>query len=334
MKILKYIIIIVIVLAGGWLVFCAVSPATLEIERSTSIEAPASVVFENVSCLDKWPAWSAWEAMDPTIVNEYSEDPCGPGAWTSWKGEKTGEGKQTIVEHTMNEYVKMMMVFGGQPGEHHAAFTLTEDNGATAIAWDFVGAESSFMFRPLNMMMKGVLVDAYDKGLANLKAVCESASPAISYEISDIELPGSKYLLISGDVLPGNIGEYYEENFGKMMAYVKGNNIEISGRPSGLFYSWSDTLTSMSAAIPIADDAEGTDEIEFRAVEGGRALQIDYFGPYNASEGAHLAMDRHMAANGLELSGAVREVYVTDPREEADTAKWHTQIIYPVKTIE
>jgi effector-binding domain-containing protein len=86
----------------------------------------------------------------------------------------------------------------------------------------------------------------------------------------------------------------------------------------------------MSAAIPVASDVVGTKDMEFRVVAATRGLQIDYYGAYDKTEAAHYAMDDYLGANGLELVGAVREVYVTDPMSEPDTSKWLTQIIYPV----
>ena len=332
MKVLKIIGIIVLSLLGLWVVLAAISPSELKVERSTTIDAPASVVFENVNCLDAWPAWSAWQSMDPGMENEYAENPCGVGAWNSWKGEKSGVGKQTITEVRDAEYIKMDLVFEGFEGTNYSEWNFVEADGVTTVTWNFLGAPSPFFFRPMNMMMKGVLEGSYDQGLAALKEVAEAA-PAVeesAYEIVEVNLPEAKYLVVSGDVNPADIEAFYKENFGKIMTHMEKNKVEMAGSPTGLFYSWTDTLAKMSAAIPVAADAAGTKEIEFRTIEAGKALQIDYYGAYDKSEAAHFAMDDYLNANGLTITGAVREVYVTDPGAEPDTSKWLTQIIYPV----
>lgn len=333
MKILKYLIILLLVLAGVWTVMCAMAPGSLQVERSITIESPATVAFDEVNCLDRWPTWSPWAEMDPNMTNEYSENPCGAGAWNSWVGEKAGTGIQKIVEVTHGSFLKTELEFDDH-GVNSSEWKFIEADGSTTVAWNFIGAETPFMMRGINLMMKGMLEEAYETGLLNLKELCESAESAISYEISEIEIPEARYLLISGDVEPQNIGDFYGENFGRIMAYMGENGIEMAGNPSGLFYSWTDTLAKMSAAIPIGADAAGTDEIEFRLIEATTGLQIDYYGAYDKSEAAHIDMDRHMDANGLELNGAVREVYITDPTTEPDTSKWLTQIIYPVKANE
>jgi effector-binding domain-containing protein len=336
MKVLKILGIIVLSLLGLWIVLAAVAPSELQVEKSITIEAPASVVFANVNCLDAWPAWSAWQAMDPSMKNEYAENPCGVGAWNSWNGEQSGIGKQTISEVRDNEYIKMDLVFEGFEGTNYSEWKFEETDGSTSVTWNFLGAPSPFFFRPMNMMMKGVLEDSYDQGLAALKAVAE-ATPAVeqsAYEIVEVDLPAAKYLVVSGDVNPADIEEFYTENFGKIMAHMGKNKVEMAGHPTGLFYSWADTLAKMSAAIPVAADVAGSKEIEFLAIEAGSGLQIDYYGAYDKSEAAHYAMDDYLNANGLAISGAVREVYVTDPTAESDTSKWLTQIIYPVSAAE
>ncbi|MGB0369597.1 MAG: hypothetical protein ACPGD8_09335, partial [Flavobacteriales bacterium] len=96
MKVLKVLAIILVVVIGLYFVLAAVSPSHLELEKTETINAPASAVIAHVQCMDKWRAWSAWDKMDPDMVNTYSENPCGAGAWNSWDGPQTGQGKQTI----------------------------------------------------------------------------------------------------------------------------------------------------------------------------------------------------------------------------------------------
>ncbi len=336
MKVLKVLAIILVLIIGLGLVLIAVSPSKLTVEKSITIDAPTSVVFANVSCLDKWPAWSAWDAMDPEMKNEYSENPCGIGAWNSWDGPQTGKGKQTIDEINGNESIIMSLVFEGFEGTNYANWKFEEVEEGTKVTWTFDGAPSPFLFRPMNLMMKGVLEKSYEDGLNALKDVAENGAAAFesAYEVKEVELPETKYLLISGDVVPSDIGEFYGNSFGTIMGYMAENGVEMAGHPTGLFYNWTDTLAKMSAAIPVNKDAEGNEAVEFRTVEGSKALQIDYYGAYDEVGPAHEAMDAYMSANNLDYNGSVREVYVTDPMSEQDTSKWLTHVIYPVKAAE
>jgi effector-binding domain-containing protein len=86
----------------------------------------------------------------------------------------------------------------------------------------------------------------------------------------------------------------------------------------------------MAAAIPVSKEVAGTDEIEFRVIPQGTALQIDHFGEYDGTGPAHYAIEDYANENGLKLSNLAIEAYVTDPAEELDTSKWLTQVIYPI----
>ena len=332
MKVLKVLAIVLVVLIGLYVVFAAVSPSELQVEKTEIINAPASAVMANVVCLDKWPTWSAWQKMDPEMKNEYSENPCGAGAWNSWDGPNSGKGKQTIDEVNGEEAIKMSLVFEGFDGTNYANWKFEEEDGVTTVTWTFEGASSPFMMRPMNVMMKGVLEESYQTGLAALKVVTE-ANPAASsgYSIEHIEIPSVGVLLISGDVQTQNISEFYEKSFGQIMEYMDEQGTEMNGYPSGFFYDWTDTLAKMSAGIPVTAPVSGTGDIEYRELEAKKGVKVDYYGAYDESMAGHEAIGEYMQENDLELDGAVLEVYVTDPMAEPDTSKWLTHIIYPVK---
>ncbi len=333
MKFLKILGAVALFLAVVYVVVSAIAPSNLVVEKSVTVNAAPNAVFKQVSCFDRWPSWSPWNAMDSTIVNTYSESPCGLGAWNSWSGEATGEGKQVITELRQNEYLKTSLVFGGDTTPQVSEWSFVQEGEATKVTWNFIGSEVSFFKRPMNLIGQFFLSSAYESGLASLKQTVESMPPMAEskFEIEEVELPETSYLLVSGEMSPQEIGGFFAEKYGMIMAYMEANKVEMSGHPTGLYYNWTDTLAQLSAAIPVATEVAGTDAIEYRVIEAGKALKIDYYGAYDKSGEAHYAMDDHIAANGLEVIGAVREVYVTDPMVEPDTSKWLTQIIYPVK---
>lgn len=168
------------------MVLALMAPSVLKVEHSTTVNTPVSTVYGQVVCFDKWPAWSPWDSMDPTNTNEYSENPCGLNAWNSWTGEQTGSGTQTIVEETPNEYIKTSLVFGEDPRPQVSEWHFSEENGVTTVSWNFIGTEASFFARPMNLMGKYFLTQAYETGLAKLKEVAESA-PAPEPEIEIVE---------------------------------------------------------------------------------------------------------------------------------------------------
>lgn len=332
MKALKVIGIILVVLIGLYVVAALVAPASLVVEKSIVVNTSPSGVYPHVACFDKWEPWNPWDDMDPTNTNEYSENQCSVGSSYSWKGEQTGAGTQTLVEARENEYLKTSLVFSEAPEPQTSEWFFEETEEGTKVTWNFIGTETAFFSRPGNLIGEYFISTAYESGLKALKEVAE-ANPAEaeeSFDIQTIDLGATNYLLVSGDVKPQDIAMYYTENFGLIMSYMEEKKVEMAGHPTGLYFNWTDTLAKMAAAIPVASEVAGTDEIEFRQYPAGKALLIEHYGNYDEVGPAHYAIEDYSNANGVNLVGYAIEEYVTDPEAEPDTSKWLTRIVYPI----
>ena len=60
-------------------------------------------------------------------------------------------------------------------------------------------------------------------------------------------------------------------------------------------------------------------------------MKASYFGPYENIGSVHDAISRYIKVMDLEYAGPPWEIYVTDPMQEPDTAKWETVVCYPIK---
>jgi effector-binding domain-containing protein len=332
MKVLKFAGIFLVILFLFYLALAFYAPTSLKIEESTIIDAEPEIVYPHVACFKNWEPWNPWDAMDSTNVNEFSEQLCGVGSWYAWKGEKTGTGRQEIVDAKSSEYIKCQLVFGMSPSPQISEWFFTDVEEGTKVTWNYIGTETPFFQRPMNLIGKYFLTEAYKSGLKNLKSVVESvdATAAFDIKIQRVKIPTTNYLVISGEIHPSEIADFYTENFAKILDYATAEGAEMSGYPSGFYYTWSDTLTKMAAAIPVNKKIAGNDEIEFRAIAEGDALQVDHYGAYDQTGSAHYAIEDYANENGLELMNITIEKYVTDPGEEPDTSEWLTEVVYPL----
>jgi len=87
----------------------------------------------------------------------------------------------------------------------------------------------------------------------------------------------------------------------------------------------------MICAMPIAADAKLPAKYKVETTPGSSAIKGIYKGDYNNLMALHLELDQYLQHKGLTMNGAPMEVYVTDPMVEKDTAKWITEIYYPIK---
>ncbi|MEO5616872.1 MAG: SRPBCC family protein [Candidatus Eisenbacteria bacterium] len=178
MKKLLLGLLVVIVLA---VMFIATRPATYRVERSTTILAPAEVVYPLLVDFHQWEGWSPWEKLDPAMKRDFGGAPSGTGATYQWQGNSdVGEGRMTITEAEPPTRVGILLEFL-KPFEatSTSVFTLTPDGEGTKVTWTMDG-NHNFMAKAMTsfMSMDKMIGGDFEKGLASMKALAESATAA------------------------------------------------------------------------------------------------------------------------------------------------------------
>ena len=173
-KILIGLAIIIVILV----VVIMLQPATYQVERSTTIAAPAAVVFAQVNDFHKWNAWSPWAKLDPAMKQSFDGSPAGSGAIYSWAGNKeVGEGRMTITESHPTDLVRIKLEFLKPFAATSATeFTFTPQGNQTNVKWKMSG-ENNFMAKAFHLVMNmdKMIGSDFEKGLAQMKAVAEAA---------------------------------------------------------------------------------------------------------------------------------------------------------------
>jgi hypothetical protein len=173
---LKKILIAVAVLVLVFVIIVATRPSDFRIVRSTTIAAPASVVFPHVNDLHKWDAWSPWAKLDPAMKQIHEGAAEGVGAVYSWAGNsEVGEGRMTITDSRTNELVRIKLEFIKPfAAVNTTEFTFKADGAQTTVTWNMTG-ENNFVSKAFCMFMNmdKMIGGDFEKGLAGLKTVVE-----------------------------------------------------------------------------------------------------------------------------------------------------------------
>lgn len=173
-KILIALVVIVVGLVG----VITLQPARYRVSRSTTIAAPAPVVFAQVNDFHKWSAWSPWEKIDPAMKRTYEGPPAGVGASYAWVGTReVGEGRMTIVESRPSDLIHVKLEFVKPfAGTSVAEFSFKPDGERTLVTWSMTG-DKNFIAKAIHLVMSmdRMIGDQFDKGLAAMKTVAEAA---------------------------------------------------------------------------------------------------------------------------------------------------------------
>ena len=175
----KRIVVVLAVIIVLFLVIVALQPADYLVVRSISINAPPAAAFAQVNDFHYWNAWSPWVKLDPSMKQTYEGTPSGTGAIYTWAGtSKVGEGRMTITESRADELIRITLEFL-KPFASTASteFTFKSQGNQTAVTWTISG-HKNFMSKAFGLLMSmdKMIGGDFEKGLAQLKSVVESAS--------------------------------------------------------------------------------------------------------------------------------------------------------------
>jgi hypothetical protein len=165
------------VLVAGLGVMVNMQPAEFKVSRKLKINAPAGVIYEQLTDFHKWGNWSPWAKLDPAMKTVYSGPASGVGAGYHWVGnDEVGEGNMEIKAVKPGEKVDIQLDFL-KPFEAHndTSFSLQPDGDGVVVNWEMTG-RNDFMAKAMGMVMNmdQMIGKDFEKGLEQLKTVAEA----------------------------------------------------------------------------------------------------------------------------------------------------------------
>ena len=154
-----------------FLIIVAMRSPDFRVERSATLSASPSDLFEQVNDHRKFAAWNPFMKLDPNVKNTYSGPHSGVGSVCSWDGNKDiGAGSATITESRANELVRLRMDWK-RPMEGVATvdFTFKPVGDKTVVTWAMYG-KNNFMGKLVSLFMDcdKMCGPQFEKGLADL----------------------------------------------------------------------------------------------------------------------------------------------------------------------
>lgn len=172
------IALVLLVLLAVFVGVVASRPSEFRIARSRRLSAPPDVVYANVNDFKRWPEWSPWEKLDPSMKRELSGAPAGLGAVYYWSGNSAaGEGRMTITDAQPNRSLTMRLEFMKPFAATNAAqFDFVPSEQGTTVTWAMTG-KSNFVAKAVGLFMDmdKMVGTEFEKGLATLDSVTAKA---------------------------------------------------------------------------------------------------------------------------------------------------------------
>ena len=180
MRLLKALLYLVLALVALFLLVGLFLPKTAQVERSITTSASPATVYSLVDGFKRFNEWSPWARIDPATTYTYSGPETGVGARMEWASAHpdVGKGSQEVIDVRPGQSVTSKLDFG-MDNPTTSTINLEPAGTGTRVTWtldsDFSG---SLVGRYFGLALDRMVGPDYEKGLAQLKAVAESTTPA------------------------------------------------------------------------------------------------------------------------------------------------------------
>lgn len=326
MNILKKLLIGLAVIILLLFIVSLFLPSSLKVTRSSTINSPLSVVFNQVNILKNWEHWSAWSKM-PGMEITYGDQKAGASAYYSWTSPN-GNGKLTIKESVPGKLIKNELDFG-EMGMGYGTWNFEPDGEAVKVTWMFDTDIGSNPLKKLQgLMMDYFIGKSMDEGLGGVKSISESVK-----KIVETEVPGTDYALThKSSCNMKDISKQLGASYATIMQVMNTDSAEMIAMPFCIYHKWDEGkgTVDLEAGIAINKKVEASGEVNSVSYEPTKAIAAHYYGDYVDLGVAHEAIDTYIEWNNRQVNGSPWEQYMTDPGSEADTSKWLTVIYYPI----
>lgn len=333
---LKKIIYALLALIVIYTITCFFGPEKMDVTTTQTIAGTPGQVYGQFVDYKNWPNWSKWIKEDSAMTLTYENPSFGVGGGYSWTSEKSGSGSMKTYEAVPNSLLKADLKFSDYNSTNKITISLKPVDNQTVVTWTMQD-EKPFPFYLRGMMLfmnlSGAIKKDFDKGLANLNDYIKSGKAGEymnGYTVVESQFPGAQYIGKRSVVPFSGIGNHFNTHFpeiGKLAGSA------IVGPPSGLYWKWDEAnqKADMAAAMPISAIPANYSKYSIFEIPSSKQFVVDYYGAYEKTMGAYMAMDSIMHMKGYKNQEMVIEEYITDPMVEKDTAKWLTRIHFLVK---
>ncbi len=339
MKVLKYLFLLLLIIFIGGAVFFSLKNGSYYISEKKTIQAPPSLIYEQIADFENWGNWNPW-LSSPDVINTLGKQTTGIDGSFSFKDE-SGNGSMKITQLDPDKSIVSQM-------NYHTSFTDSESiitttinpvQNGTEVVWSIKGEDGlknkvmNFIF---GLNLEKELKHKYKEGLNNIEK--HLLTEMKKFEISNPALVdyGGGYILYKSSST--NMTQFTAEkvkSLQEIMEYMEGKNIYMFGMPM-IIYDKIDEANGtvvFSTAIPVRDrvipGSEST--ILCTYIEPTRAVKVTLQGTYNHLQEAWGKGEVFMAQQGY-ISGTQQpfEVYKTDPAITPNPAKILTEVYLPI----
>ncbi|MEX0985838.1 MAG: SRPBCC family protein [Bacteroidales bacterium] len=335
MKFLKWLLIVLLALAGLLLIIPLFLPSVGITSAETEISISRELVFQNVAQYTDREKWDPWLKMEPEAKVTIAPRPELVGSTYAWEGDKLGTGKMMVDSVVYPSYISSSIWFGDSEDASRIQWNFEDTEAGTKVTWSFT-SEGSYPFgRIMMLIMNGMMKSSFESGLADLKRYLEENPPRM-YKLSEIKSENSYATHSMVIPVEGNV-EFIAEQRSTLYAELAGEinkqELEIRG-PAFVHYLDYDSETGYAHALlgfPVRNQGVNSGNIAPKYYDKIQAIATTHYGKYEYLEESYQALTDYVEENDIEVTGEAFEVFLNTMDESENPMDWKTMIAFPIK---
>lgn len=151
-----------------------------------------------------------------------------------------------------------------------------------------------------------------------------------TYTIERVDLPRQPYVAVRATTPFASIGAQVGALFEELFGWLAQHQVPPVGEPWVRYLAVGPDEVELEVAAPVAAPVAVLGEVISGVRPATAAYRTLHIGPYERLMEAYDAIQREMAANHVATTGAMWEVYESDPSFEPNPEKWRTWVYSPV----
>jgi effector-binding domain-containing protein len=152
----------------------------------------------------------------------------------------------------------------------------------------------------------------------------------MAYEIEIKDLEERYVATIRAKTTPDKLSETFRELLPEIMAQVDKAGVQPPNPAFGIYHTYTKDEVDLEVGVPLPQPIPTEGRVTGRELPATLAAVTWHVGPYSSIGEAFRAVEVWIADKGKEATGPPWEVYWTGPAEEQDSAKWRTEVGYPI----
>ena len=343
MKILKYLFFLILIFIIGASIYIATKKSDFVVERTRTFHAPQELVYSEVNDYTTWRNWLPWAKSSGDMIIEYGEKTSGEGGSFSWRSDEIGEGDMKTIKANpyseIHQQLRIKTSLGQSVSEVYWEFEKQKDS--TLITWGMRGEHSfmeklAFIFH--DQSVAEMMSPKFEEGLDNLENQIREKMQSYSINVDGItQHSGGYYMYMATASRITQVQDKIEAIFSDVNTYMEENSIERSGKPFVLYNQWNENQGTAIYSAGYFTPAQIITPEDSPILSGSRpaqrVLKAPLKGDYSNLKEAWAAAYTYIDENGLivDEESQAFEVYLTGPNDNANPAKWVTQLYIPLQ---